>query len=70
MIDENLKVWLIEVNTSPSMERSTKTTMSLVTNVLTDLPKVIIDFAEDDEVDEIRMMWDNNISTLKQAIGG
>ncbi len=30
---------------------------------------IITDFAEDDEVDEIRMMWDNNINKLKQAIG-
>ena len=31
---------------------------------------IITDFAEDDEEDEIRMLWDNNISSLKQAIGG
>ena len=31
---------------------------------------IVTDFAEDDEVEEIRMMWDNNVSKLKQAIGG
>ena len=30
----------------------------------------ITDFAEEDEEDEISMMWDNNVSSLKQAIGG
>ena len=45
MIDQDLRVWLIEVNASPSMEQSTTVTEELVNNVLTDLPKVIIDFA-------------------------
>ena len=31
---------------------------------------IITDFAEEDEEDEISMMWDNNVSSLKQAIGG
>ena len=43
MIDTDFRVWLIEVNASPSMDMGTSTTERLVTNVLTDLPKVIID---------------------------
>lgn len=31
---------------------------------------IITDFAEEDEEEEISMMWDNNVSSLKQAIGG
>ena len=31
---------------------------------------IITDFAEEGEEDEISMMWDNNVSSLKQAIGG
>ena len=34
MIDENYKVWLIEVNSSPNMDYSTKTTERLVKNGL------------------------------------
>lgn len=43
MVDEDLRVWLIEVNSSPSMAMDTPVTSELVTKVLTDLPKVIID---------------------------
>ena len=31
---------------------------------------IVTDFAEEDEVDESKLLWDNNISKLKQAIGG
>ena len=31
---------------------------------------IVTDFAEEDEEEEIRMLWDNNVSKLKQAIGG
>lgn len=44
MVDENLNVWLIEVNSSPSMDYSTHVTERLVKLVLTDLPKVIFDY--------------------------
>lgn len=44
MIDEDLKVWLIEVNASPSMDKSTPVTERLVRLVLDDLPKVILDY--------------------------
>ena len=35
MVDTNLNVWLIEVNSSPSMEHSTKVTEKLVKSILT-----------------------------------
>ena len=35
-----------------------------------DVALLVTDFAEEDEVDEITLMWDNSISKLKQAIGG
>ena len=44
MVDEDLRVWLIEVNSSPSMDQGTPTTERLVQMVLTDLPKVILDY--------------------------
>jgi len=44
MVDTDFRVWLIEVNSSPSMDMGTPTTEYLVQKVLTDLPKVIIDY--------------------------
>jgi len=44
MVDQDLRVWLIEVNSSPTMEKSTSTTERLVDMVLGDLPKVILDY--------------------------
>ena len=36
-----------------------------------DVALIVTDFADDDdEVEEITLMWDNSISKLKQAIGG
>ena len=35
-----------------------------------DVALIVTDFAEEDEVDEIKLMWDNSINKLKQAIGG
>jgi len=46
MVDTDLRVWLIEVNSSPSMDRGTPTTAYLVEKVLQDLPKVIIDYPQ------------------------
>jgi tubulin monoglycylase TTLL3/8 len=44
MVDQEFRVWLIEVNSSPSMDRDTPVTGELVPIVLTDLCKVIIDY--------------------------
>ena len=41
MIDEELKVWLIEVNSSPSMEYSTEVTTRLVQKGMHDLGMVV-----------------------------
>ena len=43
MIGEDLKPWLIEINCSPTMARSTEVTALLCDNVLEDICKVIID---------------------------
>lgn len=45
MIDENYKVWLIEINSSPSMDYSTHVTSKLVKEVLPDIAKVVVDRA-------------------------
>ncbi|CAI2381666.1 unnamed protein product [Moneuplotes crassus] len=44
MIDENFTPWLIEVNSSPTMESSTKVTAHLVTNVMQSVVKIISDY--------------------------
>lgn len=41
MIDENYKVWLIQVNSSPTMEYSTKVTTRLVQKGMSDLADLI-----------------------------
>jgi tubulin monoglycylase TTLL3/8 len=43
MIDDNLNPWLIEINSSPSMDYSTPVTRRLVKMVLEDTVKVIVD---------------------------
>jgi tubulin monoglycylase TTLL3/8 len=43
MIDQELNPWLIEINTSPSMDYSTPVTRRLVKMVLEDTAKVVID---------------------------
>ena len=43
MVDANLQPWLLEVNSSPSMEYSTPVTETLVRQVLTDCVKIVVD---------------------------
>ena len=40
MLDEDLKVWLIEINSSPAMDYSTPVTTPLVKKVMEDTVKV------------------------------
>ena len=44
MVDQDFRVWLIEVNSSPSLDTGTSTTKWLVKKVLHDLPKVLFDY--------------------------
>ena len=45
MVDDDLKVWLIEVNSSPSMSSKGQPVLQhLVKSVLTDLAKVVVDY--------------------------
>ena len=34
-----------------------------------DVSIIVTDFAEDDEIEEAKMLWENQISSLKQVIG-
>ena len=44
--------------------------MRIVVDELTnDVSLFVIDFAEDDEVEEAKMLWDNQIDDLKKIIG-
>ena len=40
-----------------------------VDGITKDVSLMITDFAEDDEVEESKMLWDNQISDLKQILG-
>lgn len=40
-----------------------------VDEITKDVSLMITDFAEDDEVDEAKMLWTNQISSLKQVLG-
>lgn len=42
MIDSQLKPWLIEINSCPAMDYSTKVTEELVPRVLEDILKVVL----------------------------
>ncbi|MFN9909144.1 MAG: hypothetical protein ACK56F_23995 [bacterium] len=46
MVDDNFNCWLIEVNSSPAMDYSTKVTTRLVKQVLKDTAKVIVDWKD------------------------
>ena len=40
-----------------------------VDEITKDVSLMVTDFAEDDEIDEAKMLWDNQISSLKQVLG-
>ncbi|WP_149275512.1 START-like domain-containing protein [Pareuzebyella sediminis] len=41
----------------------------IVDEITKDVSLFIIDFAEDDEIDEAKMLWTNQVSDLKQVLG-
>ncbi|MDM9632209.1 START-like domain-containing protein [Robiginitalea aurantiaca] len=41
----------------------------IVDEITKDVSLFIIDFADEDEVEEAKMLWDNQVSDLKQVIG-
>ncbi|RIV46133.1 MULTISPECIES: START-like domain-containing protein [Flagellimonas] len=41
----------------------------IVDEITKDVSLFITDFAEDDEVDEAKMLWENQVSDLKQVLG-
>jgi len=41
----------------------------IVDEITKDVSLLITDFAEDDEIDESKMLWENQISSLKHVIG-
>lgn len=46
MVDNNYQPWLIEINTSPSMEYSSTITKDLVKRALDDTIKVVVDYPQ------------------------
>lgn len=40
-----------------------------VDDITKDVSLMITDFADEDEVDEVKMLWENQISDLKQVLG-
>lgn len=40
-----------------------------VDEITKDVSLIVTDFAEEDEVEEAKMLWDNQISDLKQVLG-
>lgn len=40
-----------------------------VDEITKDVSLIITDFAEEDEVEELKMLWENQISSLKQVLG-
>lgn len=41
----------------------------IVDEITKDVSLFITDFAEEDELDEARMLWENHVSSLKQVLG-
>lgn len=40
-----------------------------VDEITKDVSLIVVDFAEEDEVEEAKMLWDNQIADLKQVLG-
>ena len=40
-----------------------------VDDITKDVSLIVTDFADDDEVEEAKMLWDNQIADLKQVLG-
>jgi uncharacterized protein YndB with AHSA1/START domain len=40
-----------------------------VDEITKDVSLMVVDFSEEDELDETKMLWDNQISDLKQVLG-
>lgn len=40
-----------------------------VDEITKDVSLIIVDFAYDDEIDEAKMLWENQVSSLKQVLG-
>ena len=40
-----------------------------VDEITQDVSVIVTDFAEEDEIDEAKMLWENQISSLKQVLG-
>lgn len=45
IIDDQMNPWLLEINSSPTMEHSTKITARLCTQMLQDYVRVVIDYS-------------------------
>ncbi|MEN8185536.1 MAG: START-like domain-containing protein [Bacteroidota bacterium] len=41
-----------------------------VDDLTKDVSLIVVDFAEEDELDETKMFWENKVSDLKHVIGG
>jgi tubulin monoglycylase TTLL3/8 len=46
MVDDDYNLWLLEINSSPAMDYSTKVTTRLVKMVMKDTAKVIVDWRD------------------------
>lgn len=51
ILDENMRPWCIEVNSSPSMDTSTPATAKIVGNALNDMLKLVVDRKRDKKAD-------------------
>ena len=41
----------------------------VVDEITKDVSLIVSDFAEEDELDEAKMLWENSIGSLKQVLG-